>query len=171
MTIRIISGWKERHTGLLRQCNDLSQMGSGWLLFCGGHVGETRDDAAVGNGLRGGATAPQCLELPAQLFKFVETDVNVLDMVIQQLIDRLATVMRLIHELQQRADFVVRHVEIAAVADKAQSLQVPVVVLAVVALGASGFGQQALFLVKPYGFGAAMGTTCQFAYSHDDSLV
>jgi hypothetical protein len=67
------------------------------------------------------------------------------------------------------ADFVVRHVERAAVADETQTFDVARRVAAVIRFGAVRFGQQALFLVEADGFGGAVGNLREFADFHGAS--
>ena len=101
----------------------------------------------------------QCLQLPDALG-------HMADMRVQQRVDALAVGVGRVLEPQQRGDFVQRHVQRTAMADKRQALQVAVVVKAVIGTGARGFRQQAFSLVKTDGFTLRVGCFGEFTDFH-----
>lgn len=104
------------------------------------------------------ALQTQRLQLLLERLQLRDARGHVADVVVQQLVDLTAIVLRRIAEFQQAADFVERHVQRTAAPDEAQALGMLVVVDAVVAVGAGGLGQQLLALVVADGFTGVFAT-------------
>jgi hypothetical protein len=124
-------------------------------------------DAAGVRRLGPAALQAQRLQLFFKRLEFGDSRGHVADVVVQQLVDLAAIVLRRVAEFQQAADLAERHVQRAAAPDEAQALGMLVVVDAVVAVGARGRGQQLLALVIPDGFDRGVRGLGQFTDFHD----
>lgn len=134
------------------------------------HVGQAVHDAAVFDRMLAVALVAQRRQLRLQLLKFFNTRVDVRDVLVDQRMHAAAAVRRRVGQTQQCADFVVSHVERAAIANEAQALDMLCRVTAVIGFGALRLGQQALFFVETDGFRRAMGNFRQFADFHGPFL-
>ena len=101
--------------------------------------------------LCGTAGVAQFAQLFLQRAQLANAVGHVADMLIEQRVHFGAVFTGRVFEMQQDANLVERHVESAAMADKAQALHVDRFIDAVVAFAARGFGQQALALVVANG--------------------
>jgi len=78
-----------------------------WLCF---HRREPMQDATGIDGLLAPAALTQFTELPLDLGQLSNTHVDMGDVLVQQLVDGATIASGLIHESQQRADFLVRYI-------------------------------------------------------------
>lgn len=69
-------------------------------------------------------------------------------MVLRDLVDRSARLIAIVAEGQQTPDLIEREAEIAGPADKAQAVQMSLIVGAIITFGPAGLGQQTVLLVK-----------------------
>ena len=113
----------------------------------------------------------QALEVPFQLAQFADAAGDVADVLVEQFIYAPAVFRRRILEAQQQANLVERHVQAAAVADEAQPVRMRGPIDAVVAVGARGFGQQALALVIADGLHLGAGMVGEFSDFHGDGMT
>lgn len=83
---------------------------------------ELPEDGAVIDVPRAAASMAQLHELCTQMLQCMDSRLDVDDVLVDQIIDRLATVVRLIAQGEQSSDLIQRHVQGAAVANEPQPL-------------------------------------------------
>lgn len=115
------------------------------------------------------ALGTQLAQLFLQGTQFVDAHLDMVDMFVDQAIGRRAVGLRCIAQGQQFADFLLGHIQRAAVADKRQALDMHLGVLPVVTFRARWFGQQAFAFVVTDGLHRAIGQACQLTNFHPAS--
>lgn len=138
------------------------------LLSRRGQIGlrQTIKNTAGSGDLAFLAATAQLLEVALQALKLSDATGDMFNVLVEELI-HLTTVFRgRFAEVQQRADFVQRHVQAAAVTDKGELFQVCVRINSVVALRPARFGQQSFALVIAHRLDIGIGQFGQFAYFH-----
>src|SRR5690606_34865697 len=131
------------------------------------HLGQAVQNAAVfGSVAAGRAALAQRQKLGLQLLQLADARVDVGDVLVEDLVDRFAVALAAVGQRQDGADFLVGHIERAAVADQAQPLLMGLAVAAIVVDAALRLGQQALLLVIAHRFHRGARGLGQFAYLH-----
>ena len=113
-----------------------------------------------------GALQAQRPEFFFQRFELADALGDVADMRVQQRVHAFAVGIWRVLEPKQRGDFVERHIQGPAVANKGQPLQVSGVVKTVIGAGARRFGQQPFALVKTDGFALRVRCFGEFTDFH-----
>ena len=130
------------------------------------HRLQPNQDAAGFTGGFCAALLAKVNQLLLENLKFFDPDLNMAYRIVQEGHDRAASLGGCVHCLQKRPDFLVRHIQGAAIANEAKPFQVFASVVPVVPMGAVRFRKQARLLVKPNGFRGAIGRNRQFADFH-----
>lgn len=125
------------------------------------------EDPAVFRCVWRSALGTQCAKLLLKAPQFLNSIRNVADVLVEQGIHLAAVLLRRVPEPQQHPNLIERHVQVSALPDETQPLDMRLRIDAVVAFGAIGSWQEFLTLVEADGLDG--GTAClgQFADSHD----
>jgi hypothetical protein len=110
-------------------------------------IGQVLQDAAGFGRLHGTATTAQLFQLSLQCLQLFDAVGNVADVLVQQRIDAGAIFFRPVAEIEQRADFIQRHVERTAMTNELQALDVGVAVQPVITGRTLRLRQQILLFV------------------------
>ena len=127
--------------------------------------------AAVAGGAYRITVAAQIHQLGLQRLQLGDAPLHMQQMIVDQLVDGVATGIGICAGLQQGADLGMGHIQRPAAPDKGETLQVMLIIVAIVVLlVAQGSGQQPLLLVVTHRLHTTTRHFGQLAYLHGRPL-